>query len=75
MKSLFDEDQYRTSIDLSNQNINLIDSSSLLFMSKFTKLKAIDLSDNQLISLPANLSMLDQIEELNLANNPFESVE
>lgn len=53
----------------------MLDSASLLFMSKFTELRAINLSDNQLASLPANLSMLDSIDELNVANNPLESIE
>lgn len=53
----------------------MLDSASLLFMSKFKRLRAVDLSDNELASLPANLSMLDSLEELNLANNPLESIE
>jgi Leucine-rich repeat (LRR) protein len=34
-----------------------------------------DLSNNELASLPSNLSMLPAIEHLNLTGNPIENIE
>ena len=75
MKVFLDEDPSRETINLENQEIAAFDSSSLLLMSKFKNLKVLNLSENLLTSLPANMSILTSLEEINLTNNPIEKIE
>ena len=47
-----DQNPQRQEIDLSNQQLSLLDSSSLLLLEKFENLQSLNLADNNLTKLP-----------------------
>ena len=43
-------------------------------MSRLKSLKSINLADNCITKLPANMAMLSHLEEINLNGNPIEDI-
>ena len=58
LKELLTSNPFISSLDLSNRGITVLDPHSVQLLARFTELRRLDLSDNQLRRLPADLTPL-----------------
>jgi Leucine-rich repeat (LRR) protein len=63
---LLDENPYLTSIDLKKQGLKELSKTAIEILSKFKELKTLDLSQNEIRSLPTNMHWLKSLEEISL---------
>ena len=75
LKELIQEDPLRNHVDLSAKQISVVDNNSVDVLSRFKNMRSLDLSDNYLQKLPANMELLKELQELNLNGNPIEDIE
>ena len=75
LKELIQENPYREEIDLSGAGLQSIDNNSIDLLSRFRNLKRLNLADNMLTKIPANLELLKNLQEINLNGNPIQSIE
>ena len=74
LKKFIQEDPLREEIVLEDQGISFIDTNSMEIMSRLKNLKSINLADNHITKLPANMSMLCNLSEINLNGKPLEDI-
>jgi len=75
LKKFIQEDPLREEIVLEDQGISFIDTNSMEIMSRLKNLRSINLADNNISKLPANMSMLRNLSEINLNGNPLEDIQ
>ena len=75
LKELITRNPFVDEVDFSNEAISYFDPHSVDLLGRFTELKKINLSDNEIRKLPNDLSCLAQITELNLTGNPIENLQ
>lgn len=75
LKELIQEDPLRNYVDLSAKQISVLDNNSVDVLSRFKNMRSLNLSDNYLQKLPANMELLKELQELNLNGNPIEDIE
>ena len=74
LKELITRNPFVDEVDFSNEGIQYFDPHSVDLLGRFTELKKINLSDNEIRKLPNDLSCLGRIIELNLTGNPIENL-
>ena len=75
LKELITRNPFVDEVDFSNEGIQYFDPHSVDLLGRFTELRKINLSDNEVRKLPNDLSCLHQIIELNLTGNPIENLQ
>ena len=75
LKELITRNPFVDEVDFSNEGIQYFDPHSVDLLGRFTELKKINLSDNEIRKLPNDLSCLGRIIELNLTGNPIENLQ
>jgi Leucine-rich repeat (LRR) protein len=75
LRDLITTNPFVEEVDFTDKQIQYIDQNSLQVLARFSELRKINLADNEIAKLPEDLSILAQIEELNVSGNPLENLQ
>lgn len=71
LRDLITSNPFADEIDFSNKGLAHLDQNSVTILGKFSELRRLNLSDNEIQKLPSDLTCLTQVQELNLSGNPL----
>lgn len=75
LKDLISQNPFVEELEFQDRGIDRLDAHSVEILSRFSELKKISLQDNDIRRLPADMSQLTQIRDINLSGNPIENLQ
>jgi Leucine-rich repeat (LRR) protein len=75
LKDLISQNPFVEELEFQDRGIDRLDAHTVEILSRFSELSKISLQDNDIRRLPADLSQLAQIREINLSGNPLENLQ